>query len=357
MTLSLSNARVGIYVDGQCVSLTGGHGMRYDVLREFAIRDGAEAVRMNVYLPWDEERANEAGYRRGQENFAATLRDFGYKVVRRPLRPITDEAGGRIVRAGTAVAMAVDMLEQSENLERVLLLTADAEMTDAVRALQGRGCRVEVVAFEGVARPLREEADLFVSGFLIPNLLPIPQQEREAWGKNGGKARGVCYNHSGKGYGFLRYLKELAPGVWITDSRHPDSPYATVFFHDSQLPRNVAFHQLPSREHIFEFDLRDSERFQDDLQAVNLRLVSGPERVRTAAEIREEERAGEGRESWRANEEPVDDEREEGEEAEVDEDEDEYDEDDDEGDEEDGEDFDDEEVGEEEEEEEVRDRS
>jgi uncharacterized LabA/DUF88 family protein len=341
MALPLSNARVGIYVDGQSVSQSGGHGMRYDVLREFATRDGAEAVRMNVYLPWDEERAVDAGYRRGQENFAATLRDFGYKVIRRSLRTVTDETGGRIIRAGTTVALAVDALEQTENLERVLLLAGDGDLADVVRALQGRGCRVEVVAFDGAARALREEADLFVSGFLIPNLLPIPQQEREAWGKNGGKARGVCYNHSGKGYGFLRYLRESGPGICITDSRHPDSPYATVFFHDSQLPKNVAFHQLPSRDHIFEFDLRESERFEDDLQAVNLRLVSGPERTRPLAEGRDEERAGETRENWRAGPPPVNGHDEE---AEDDEDEDGYEDE-----------FDDEELGEEEEE--VGDRS
>ncbi|MGQ0722391.1 MAG: LabA-like NYN domain-containing protein [Candidatus Eiseniibacteriota bacterium] len=343
MAVPLSNARVGIYVDGQTVSLSGGHGMRYDVLREFATRDGAEAVRMNVYLPWDDERAADAGYRRGQENFAATLRDFGYKVIRRSLHTVSDEAGGRIVRAGTSVALTVDALDQTEHLERVLLLTGDGDLADLVRAVQGRGCRVEVVAFDGAAKVLREEADLFVSGFLIPNLLPIPQQEREAWGKNGGKARGVCYNHSGKGYGFLRYLRESGPGIWITDSRHPDSPYATVFFHDSQLPKNVAFHQLPSRDHIFEFDLRESERFEDDLQAVNLKLVSGPERVRPSGEGREEPRSGEAREDRRAGQPPVNGSDEEEDLEEVDDEEEFEDE------------FDDEELGEEEEE--VGDRS
>jgi hypothetical protein len=166
-----------------------------------------------------------------------------------------------------------------------------------VRALQDRGCRVEVVGFENVSPALREEADVFVSGYLVPNLLPIPQQpERHAWGRIGSRVRGVCYNHSGKGYGFLRYIPENGPGLWITDSRHPDSPYETVFFHDSQLPRNVAYHQLPSRSLIFEFELRESDRFEDDLQAVNLRLVSGAGRGRGAGEERFEREDGRRRE-------------------------------------------------------------
>jgi len=303
MAIPLSNARVGVYVDGQYVSLNGGHGMRYDVLREFATRDGAEALRMNVYLPWDDERGKEdAGYRRGQDNFAATLRDFGYKVIRKKLRRYTDESGNRLTISNTGLAMAADLLLQSKNLERILLVTGEGDFADVVRALQAGGCRVEVVAFENPSRSLIAEADMFQSGYLVPNLLPVPQQERDAWGKVGSRVRGVCYNHSGKGYGFLRYLRELAPGLWITDSRHPDSPYETVFFHDSQLPRNVAFHQLPSRNLIFEFELTESDRFEDDLQAVNLRLVFGQGKGRGAVgEPREEERADESEEGrWRA---------------------------------------------------------
>jgi uncharacterized LabA/DUF88 family protein len=286
MAVPLSNARAGIFVDGTNVSLNGGHGMRYDVLREFAGRDGAESVRMNIYVSFDEARAAEdPGYRKGQENFCAVLRDFGYKVIQKKVRWHYDEAGNRFARASSELDMAVDALLQSENLERVLLVTGDSGFVQVIRALQNRGCRVEVVGFDNVANELREEADMFLSGYLIPNLLPIPQQpERDAWGQTGGRVRGVCYNHSGKGYGFLRYIRQVGSGLWITDSRHPDSPYETVFFHDSQLPRNVYYHQLPSRDLIFEFELTESDRFEDDVQAVNLKLVSGQPRSRSAEE-------------------------------------------------------------------------
>ena len=31
-------------------------------------------------------------------------------------------------------------------------------------------------------------------------------------------------------------MKDISAGLWIIDTRHPESPYGTVFFHDSQLP-------------------------------------------------------------------------------------------------------------------------
>lgn len=281
-----SNARLGIFVDGAYVSLRGGHGMRYDVLREFGARDGADPVRMNVYVSLDPERFSEdSGYRRGQENFCAVLRDFGYKVVQRKMRWTLDEAGSRCARSSVAMDLAVDALRQCENLERVLLVAGDEDYMALVRAMQMRGLRVEVVAFDDVSAALREEADAYFSGFLVPNLLPIPDQvDRALWGELGHRARGVCYSHSGKGYGFLRYIRRTTPALWITDSRHPDSPYETVFFHDSQLPRGVSYRELPSRNIVFEFEIAKSDKFEDDVQAIHLRAVSGVVRGREGDE-------------------------------------------------------------------------
>ena len=281
-----STSRVGIYVDGSYLSLNGGHGMRYDVLRAFAVRDDAELIRLNVYVSYDWERAqDDSGYRRGQESFYSVLRDFGYKVILKKVKWYTDEAGNRFAKGNSALDMAVDALLQSESLDRVLLVTGDGDFVQVVRALQNKGRRVEVVAFDNVSSELREEADMFLSGYLVPNLLPIlDQPERDAWGTVGARVRGVCYTHSGKGYGFLRYIKHSGPGLWITDSRHPDSPYETVFFHDSQLPRNVSYTQLPSRSLIFEFELADSDKFEGDVQAVGLRLVTSQGRVGRGSE-------------------------------------------------------------------------
>jgi hypothetical protein len=71
----------------------------------------------------------------------------------------------------------------------------------------------------------------------------------------------------------MRYLKTIAPNLWLTDTRNPNSPYGSVFFHDSNLPEGVRPGQLPTRNYIFEFELARSER-TDSLQAINIELIS-----------------------------------------------------------------------------------
>jgi uncharacterized LabA/DUF88 family protein len=276
--MSRSLSRVGVFVDGTNIAMNGGYGMRYDVLREFAAREGGEVVRLNAYLSFDPERADrDDSYRSGQYNFQASLRDMGYKVIQKNVRWYTDDAGRRIGKANVDLEMAVDLLLQSERLDRILISTGDGDFVQVVRTIQNKGCRVEVVAFDNVSLNLRREADLFLSGYLIPNLLPdsSPPGETRAWGEPGSRVRGVCYSHTGKGYGFLRFLKTISTGIWITDTRHEESPFESVFFHDSQLPQGVSSLQLPSRQLIFEFELRESDNGDGTrLEAAELELVS-----------------------------------------------------------------------------------
>lgn len=274
--MSKSTSKVGVYVDGSNISMNGGYGMRYDVLREFAARDDAEVVRLNAYLSFDPRRAEEDdSYRKGQDNFHASLRDMGYKVIQKDMRWYSDETGKAYGKANVDLDMAVELLLQSENLDRVLLATGDGDFVQVVRALQNKGCRVEVVAFRNVSRALREEADLYYSGYLIPNLLPIAGTHRDSpqWGEMGSRVRGVCYSHNEKGFGFLRFLDTLSPGLWITDTRHPESPYVSAFFHDSVLPEEISASYLPSRNVIFEFELRESAEGNGNFQAGSLSVV------------------------------------------------------------------------------------
>jgi uncharacterized LabA/DUF88 family protein len=273
--MAASIGKVGVYVDGANVALNGGWGMRYDVLRDFAARDGAEVLRLNAYLSFDAERAErDDAYRRGQESFHSSLRDMGWKVIQKQVRWYHDESGKRYGKANVDLDMAVEALLQSEHLDRVVLSTGDGDFVRVVRALQNKGCRVEIVAFDNVSRDLRREADMFLSGYLVPNLQPVAgAREGPPWGELGSRVRGVCYNHSGKGYGFLRFIRRLSGDLWITDSRHPDSPYGSAFFHDSTLPEGVSYLQLPSRDLIFEFELRESTAGRNGLLAGDLALV------------------------------------------------------------------------------------
>ena len=275
--MSVINTKVGVYVDVANLARNGGYGLRYDVLREFACRGGAEPVRLNAYVSYDADRAEtDPLYRDNQYGFYDVLRDFGYKVIQKNVKWYTDENGNRFGKANADLDLAVDALLQSENIGRVLLATGDGDFVQVVRALQNRGCRVETVAFDNVSTDLRREVDLFMSGYLIPNLLPTQSGRNGgmAWGEIGSRVRGVCYHHTGKGYGFLRFMKHVAPELWKLDSRQAESPYGSVFFHDSQLPEEVHYSKLPNRTMIFEFELAKSEGREGGLQAVNLQLVS-----------------------------------------------------------------------------------
>ncbi|HNS39473.1 MAG TPA: NYN domain-containing protein, partial [Promineifilum sp.] len=57
MSATYSNSRIGVYVDTANMYRNGGFRMRYDVLREFACRDGADPVRLNAYVSFDADRA------------------------------------------------------------------------------------------------------------------------------------------------------------------------------------------------------------------------------------------------------------------------------------------------------------
>jgi uncharacterized LabA/DUF88 family protein len=270
-----SFGKIGVFIDSANISMNGGRGMRFDVLREFAGRDGGEILRLNVYVSFDAKRAEEdEEYRKGQFQFHSILRDFGYKVVQKPIRWFRDEKGEMVAKANVDLEMAVDLLLQSENLDRILLATGDGDFVQVVRALQNRGCRVELVAFENVSVDLRGEADMFVPGWLIPNLLAVPETEAP-WGETGSRVRGFCYYHSGKGYGFFRFIKNIGGGLWIVDTRHPQSAFESVFFHDSKLPESVSYLQLPSRNLIFEFTLAPPEEGgKSKYQAEDIRVVA-----------------------------------------------------------------------------------
>ena len=264
--------KVGLYVDVANITRNGGYGMRFDMLREFACRENGEPVRLNAYVAYDEDRAKtDRDYKERTLNFYSALRDFGYKVIEKVVTWYVDEGGSRYGKANADLDMAVDALLQSENLDRVLLATGDGDFVQVVRALQNRGCRVEAVAFQNVSSLLKREADLFMSGYLIPNLLPIEGPEGKKWGELGGKARGVCYSYyHAKNYGFMRYIDHIGPGLWITDTRRTDSPYKTAFAHESSFDDSVYLNQLPNREHIFEFDVVQGEK---GLQATNIKRI------------------------------------------------------------------------------------
>ena len=248
--------------------------MQYDILREFACRDHAEALRLNVYLSFDGERADSNfAYKEKARAYQSALRELGYKVIEKRVKWFEDESGNRYGKANADLDMAVDLLLQSENLDRVLLVTGDGDFVQVVKALQSKGLRVEVLAFDNISEELRREADSFISGYLVPGLLPTRGTDDTSgqWGEIGSRVRGYCYHHDdNKSFGFMRFLVQLSPFLWKTDSRDSDSPYRTAFFHDSSLPDGFNISRLPSRNHIFEFTLAEPNGKQPVATEINL---------------------------------------------------------------------------------------
>lgn len=265
--------KVGVFVDVAYMYRNGGRGLRYDVLREFAGRDDSELLRLNAYVSFDAERAeDDEEYREGVHKFYSTLRDYGFKVIKKLVKWYEDDAGNRYGKANADLDLGVDALLQSEALDRMLIATGDGDFIQVVRALQNKGCRVETVALDNVSTELRHEVDMFMSGYLIPNL--IPTRSSVAWGELGSRVRGTCYWYNREqGFGFMRFLDKIAQGLWLTDTRHPLSPYKTVYFHDSNLAEAISISHLPSREYIFEFELGKSLR-QEGWQALDIELAS-----------------------------------------------------------------------------------
>ncbi len=265
--------KVGIYIDAIDVTMNGGFGLRYDILRRFATRDGCMPSRMNVYLGYDTNRAKEdKNYRQKTNRFCEVLRDFEYKVVERTLDSSEEKSPDIIDKSTLEMEMACDIITQAEQMDRIILLTNQESFIYVVNALQTMGKRVEVIGFDNIPDRLKKVSDLFVSGYVIPGLLPIKTPYE--WGTVGSRVRGVCYDftHS-DGYGFLRYLSRIDEHLWITDSRSPDSPYKTVFAHVSQFESDFDSSFLPSRDLIFEFDLIKNEK---GLVAQDIVLVSAP---------------------------------------------------------------------------------
>ncbi len=266
--------KIGIFVDAVNVTMNGGFGLRYDILRKFAGRDGSIPSRMNVYLAYDKQRVEEEeSYREKTERFSEVLRDFEYKVIKRPMQYYEDDETGEIITKSTVdMDMAVDIVTQADQLDKIVLLTNNGSYVSVVKAAQQKGTRVELVGFDDMSPELRKEADMYISGYLIPGLLPI--ESPYGWGEIGSRVRGVCYDFAhNEGYGFLRYLVTLNENLWITDSRFDESPYRTVFAHVSQFEENLDTDFLPSRHLIFEFDLIENDK---GLVAENIELVSAP---------------------------------------------------------------------------------
>ncbi|MFM0047835.1 LabA-like NYN domain-containing protein [Paraburkholderia sediminicola] len=266
--------RTGVYVDGTSIDMNGGHGMRYDVLRALAGRADAAIQRLHAYLTFDERRATRSPeYEARVKGYQAALRDKGFRVTVKPLKHYAEEDGVEMIKSNSELGIAVDALSETATLDTILLATGDGDFVEVVRALQKKGCRVEVLGFDSVSAELRDVADQFINGYLIPNLLPVRDAPPglPVWGQIGSRVRGVCNRFEQEdGYGFIAFWSSLpnTPLLAATET----SP---AYFRGSSLQDPTTLSRLPSRSIVLEFELASPTRLNGIPEARGIQIVSG----------------------------------------------------------------------------------
>ena len=104
---------------------------------------------------------------------------------------------------------------------------------------------MEVLGFSNVSKDLKKAADFYMSGYLIPGLLPVTdngdRQTNGNWYQEGARVRGTLVRMvSDKGFGFIRVLTRIDSNLWINDNRQKDSPYEDVIVLADDLPDGIS---------------------------------------------------------------------------------------------------------------------
>lgn len=253
--------KTAIYVDAENIKMSGGYGMRYDVLVDLANSMHSVMVRANCYLAEDLERTKaDPEYRQKVHAYHNILRNCGFKIIKKYVRRFKDEDGNITTKANADMDLAIDALLQARNLDRIILLTGDGDFLRLIVALQNTGCRVEVIGFHNVNKELREVADSYISGFLIPGLLPIAGaqgEQADQW------QRGTVINfNQDRGFGFFRYYR-LHNNVLQSE---------TVFFHLSKSTL-TSDHYFQEPYRIFEFRVVENPANNNRSEAWDIRFM------------------------------------------------------------------------------------
>ena len=252
--------KTGIYVDAENIRLCGGYGMRYDILVDFANSANSTLLRANSYLAEDKQRVkDEPEYRQKLYAYHDVLRKCGFKVIKKYVKHYIDSDGVVTTKANADMDLAIDAILQSRNIDRIILLTGDGDFIRLVTALQNKGCRVEVIGFNNVSGELREVADVYLSGFLVPGLLPINnEKDGESW------HRGTVTTYKiDRGFGFFRYFILEDSGLIAK----------TVFFHCSKSEHENDGQVFTSATNVFEFQIVPTTRDSAKVEAQNIHLL------------------------------------------------------------------------------------
>lgn len=236
----------GIFLDMENLMRNGGWGIRYDVVRDFVEAQGVTVLRANAYMAIDIAReAGDSTLRHKKEGYRSAIRRNGFHLTLKEVMRYRNEDGEEVTKANADLDLAVDALLQSENLDYILIGTGDGDFVRLVRALQSRGQRVDVLSFANTSGHLKDEADNYISGFLLPGLV----REDDV-----GRLRGVIhYVDEAKGFGFITARTGLKP----TEVREDIFCHITEFTRRGASLTNQDFAALRTNGSVVEFTLEE----------------------------------------------------------------------------------------------------
>ena len=154
---STQRARLGVFVDVPNVLYGAERGdapLDMGKLLDY-LADGREVVRATAYSPVSDDPAEPVE----RQRFVAPFVPYEYRIVTKPLKRFADGS----IKGNFDVEMAIDMLTMAERLDVIACVSGDADFARLVEVIQGRGVRVEVVAFAGsTSAEMRALADRFI---------------------------------------------------------------------------------------------------------------------------------------------------------------------------------------------------
>lgn len=251
--------KAGIFLDIENLVRCGGWGIRYGAVRALVEHQGAVIVRANAYMAIDTEREEwDPEYRQKKQDYRDAVRREGYHVVLKEVQRFKNAEGETVTKANADMDLAVDALQQLENLDYVLLGTGDSDFIRLVRSMQSRGRRVDLLSFSNTSRQLRHEVDHYFSGYLVPGVLPNRGDNQ--------RERGVLHVvYEDKGFAFM----SMRTGLNLYDVREDVFCHITDFQHrDGRPVTNNSFARLKKNQVVLEFDLVEQE--DGKVKAVNV---------------------------------------------------------------------------------------
>ena len=212
------------------------------MLRKLVEAQGATILRANAYVAIDIQREDkDYQYRVGKENHRNAIRRNGFHLVLKEARRYVNEEGEEVIKANADIDLAVDALLQAENLDYILLGSGDGDFLRLVRALQGKGKRVDLLSFGNVNGEIRREADYHFYGFLVPDLIP----------QRGTRRLGTLHHVDDRGFGYMT----VREGLQIAEVR-TDVYVRMEDIRVENRPINLdGFLHLKTCETLIEFDL------------------------------------------------------------------------------------------------------